>query len=223
VIRGNFESVIPVYMVLEQLSADMRTYKTMTADIESNRFSIELNLKTNRSALEKLKSMKTKVPDKLERDIILQFDIGGGSEYLPLRYQVQALESQIIGIEENIVTNTEKYNHYKNLLALNAKLSAELKNNIPSYYTIQQFHSFLTELRGSYKAAELRDYLSSYIKRVENRISASAPITENPTISPVAKGTAKKSGIVFAVALMISVFAVFLLEGLKQNELRNEK
>ena len=62
----------------------------------------------------------------------------------------------------------------------------------------------------------MNDYLASYIKRIETRISVSAPVSENPKISPIAKGTVKKSAIVFAIALMISVFAVFLLEGLKK-------
>jgi len=218
VIRENFENVIPVYMVREQLSAEMRTYKTKMADIESNRFSIELTLKTNRSALEKLKSMKAQSPDKIERDIILQFDIGGGSEYLPLGYQVQAVESKIVELEKQITTNEGRYSHYKDLLALTEELFAELKNSIASYYTIQQFHSFLSDLVDTYPNNNLKDYLSSYIKRIENRISASAPITENPKISSIAKGTAKKSVIVLVISFMISVLAAFLLEGLKKSQ-----
>jgi len=63
-----------------------------------------------------------------------------------------------------------------------------------------------------------KDYLSSYIKKIENRISASKPVTENPEVYPVARGTAKKSGIVFVIAFMIAVFAVFLREGLEKNK-----
>lgn len=218
VIRENLENVIPVYVVQEQLSADMRTYKTSMADIESNRFSIELALETNRSALEKLKSMKAKTPDKVERDIILQFDVGGRSEYLPLGYQVQAVESKIVELEKQVTTNEGKYSHCKDLLALTEELSAELKNSISSYYTVRQFYSFLTELTGYYKAAELKDYLASYIKRIENRMSASVPVSENPKISPVAKGTVKKTAIVLVISFMISVFAAFLLEGLEKSQ-----
>jgi hypothetical protein len=164
--------------------------------------------------------MKIQAPAKIETDVRLQFDVGGKSEYFPLRYQIQALESQIVGLEESIEANTKKYNYYKNLLVLNEKLSAELKNSISSYYTIRQFHSFLTRLIDDYEAVELKDYLASYIKRIENRISASSPVSENPKISSIAKGTAKKSTIVFAIALMISVFAAFLLEGLKKSQAR---
>jgi len=67
---------------------------------------------------------------------------------------------------------------------------------------------------------ELKDYLNSYIKRIENRIAASVPITENPGTYTISKGTAKKSAVVFAAALMISVFAAFLLEGLKKSQVQ---
>ena len=65
--------------------------------------------------------------------------------------------------------------------------------------------------------------LASYIKKIENRISAGVPVSENPKICSIAKGTTKKIAIVFAIALMLSVFVAFLLEGLKQNKMRNEK
>ena len=54
-------------------------------------------------------------------------------------------------------------------------------------------------------------------KKNEDRIAANVPVTENSTIYAVAKDTVKKSAIVFAVALMISVFASFLLEDLKKK------
>ncbi len=65
--------------------------------------------------------------------------------------------------------------------------------------------------------------MASYIKKIENRISVSAPVSKNPKIYSIAKGTIKKSAIVFAIASMLSVFAAFLLEGFKQNKMRNEK
>jgi len=220
VIRSNLENVISTYMIQEQLSANIRTDKTMMADIESNRFSLELTLKKNKSTLEKLKSIKTQTPDKIESDIILQFDVGGRSEYLPIEYQIQAAESRIIQLEETIKENEEKYKYYKNLLDLNEQLFAEVKNKALSDYTIQQFRLFLLESVKEVEKEELKDYLSSYTKRIENRIAASVPVTENPGTYAVSKGTAKKSAIVFVVALMMSVFVAFLLEGLKKSQVQ---
>jgi len=205
----------PFYMCVKRYGVDI---DAMIADIENNRFSSELTFKKNKSTLEKLKSIKTQTPDKIESDIILQFDVGGRSEYLPIEYQIQAAESRIIQLEETIKENEEKYKYYKNLLDLNEKLFAEVKNKALSDYTIQQFRLFLLESVKEVEKEELKDYLSSYTKRIENRIAASVPVTENPGTYAVSKGTVKKSAIVFAVALMMSVFVAFLLEGLKKSQ-----
>jgi hypothetical protein len=74
----------------------------------------------------------------------------------------------------------------------------------------------LTGLISSYEGKTLKDYLNSYIKKIENRISVSAPVTEKPKVYAVSKGTAKKPVIVFAISLMISIFAAFLSEGLRE-------
>ena len=218
VIRDNLENVIPVYFVEKQLNAATRECRANMADIEKNRFALELDLKTNESILAKLKKIKPDTLAKTESRITLQFDVGDRSEYLPIEYQIQAAESRAIQLEEQITTNEKKYKYYEDLLTLNEKLFAKLNNKTSSYYTIQQFSSFLGGLVDGCKNKELKDYSNSYIKKIENRISASLPITENPSINAVSKGTVKTSGIVFAIALMLSVFVSFLLEGLKKSQ-----
>ena len=218
VIRDNLENVISVYTVEQQLTAAARRLRASVANIEENSFELQLALKTDKAVLAKLKNIKTPTSDGGVSNIALQFDISGKTEYLPVEYQIQATESKITQVEGEIAANEERYGYYKNLLALNEKLLAELKNKTSSYYTIQQFHSFLTALVNSYESKELKNYLNSYIKRIENRISTSAPVTGKPSVSAVARGTAKKSGIVFAVSLMISIFAAFLLEGIQKSQ-----
>jgi len=87
-----------------------------------------------------------------------------------------------------------------------------------SSYTIQEFRFYLIELVKEIEKKELKDYLNSYIKRIENRIDTSMPVAENPSIYAIPKGTAKKSAIVFVVALIMSVFVAFLLEGLEKSQ-----
>ncbi len=123
-------------------------------------------------------------------------------------------------LQGQINANTANYKYFEDLLALTERLAEELKSNISSYYTIQQYRSFLIKLIGDYEAEELKDDLASYIKKIDNRISVSVPISQTPKITSIAKGTVKKSAIVFVVALMISVFASFLLEGLKKIQVQ---
>jgi hypothetical protein len=218
VVRDNLENLIPVYLIEEELNTAATEWRTKMAGIEENKFDLELDLKMNRSILAKLKDIKAGTSDKNESQVTLQFDVGSGGEYLPLGYQIQAAESKIVQLEENIRADGEKYNYYKDLLALNGKLSAELKDKASSHYTIQQFHSFLTNLIDGYNNKKLKGYLNSYIKKIENKISVSAPVTEKPEVYAVPRGTVKKTTIVFAISLMISIFAALLFEGAQKSQ-----
>jgi hypothetical protein len=215
VIRENFEDIVPVYLIERQLNVAADGLKADMADIEKNKFNIELALQMKKSTLEKLKVLKVDSPDKSGMTVI-QFN-SDKNDYLPLEYQIQAKEYQVVEDEQQIMLNEAKYDHDKNLLELNAKLSAELKSNASSFYTIQQFHDFLASLTDSYISTDVKDYLSSLIKRIENRISANIPVNEKPLIDAVSKGTTRKTTIVFMVSFMISIFAAFLIEGIQKS------
>jgi hypothetical protein len=215
VIRENFENIVPIYLIARQLNVAADGLKADMADIEKNKFDIEIALLMKKSTLEKLKVLKVESPDKSGMTVI-QFN-SDKNDYLPLEYQIQAKEFQVVEDEQQIKLNEAKFDHDKNLLELNAKLSAELKSNASSYYTIQQFYDFLVSLTNNYVGTDVKDYLSSLIKRVENRISANVPVNEKPLIDAVSKGTAKKTTIVFMVSFMISIFAAFLIEGIQKS------
>jgi len=221
VCRKNFEQIIPLYSEKEELNKKIINLKENMAAIEEARYTLNLNLERKKSTLEKLKNSGSGSLDRLPSDIILQFNnVGGNSAYLPLPYQIQATETQMINLEEQIRANKEKHKYYADLLDLNDKLISYVKKVIPSYCTLEQFHSFLNNTLEMYKDQELLDYLNAYIKRIENKIASAMPLVEKPKVYPIAKGTVKKSGIVFAVAFMLSVFTAFLLEGLKKSQLK---
>jgi hypothetical protein len=220
VIRDNIEDIFPLYMVQKQLSAYVKEYNNNLADIERNRFGLRLALNDVNEVLAGLKKINAGVPGEKLDNIVLQFNVGEQSQYLPLSYQIQAAESKRIALEGNIKANEENYKYYKDLLDLNHKIFAELNSKLSSDYTIGQYKTFLTGLAAGYEKPQLKDYLSSYVRKIENRISASKPITEKPQINPIAKGTVKKSGKVFVISLMIAVFVAFLLEGLKKGQVK---
>ncbi len=224
VIRDNFEEVAPLYMINEQLLADIRGYNSRLANIESSKFALELDLKNKTEMLAELKKIDVTTLGKKGGEIVLQFDVGGRSQYLPLPYQVQAIESEIVELQGKLKADVANYKYYKDLLDLNAKVLAELNGKLASDndYTINLFELFLMGLTSEYKKQELKDYLASYIKKIENRISVGVPVSENPGVYPVAKGTVKKSAIVFVVALLMSVFVSFLLEGVKNKNKKSQ-
>jgi len=237
VCRNNFEQIIPLYSEREELNNKIISFKEKMAGIEETRYTLNLELERKQSTLEKLKNSGSEDLDKLPSDIILQFNIeplkakdldelykfqnvGSNSAYLPLPYQIQAAETQLINLEEQIRANKEMYTYYTDLLNLNEKLFSYVKKVMPSYSTLEQFHSFLTNTLAEYNENEqqLLDYLKAYIKRIENKIANTIPLVEKPKVYSVAKGTVKKSAIVFVIALMISIFAAFVLEGLKKSQ-----
>jgi hypothetical protein len=220
VCRENFEQIIPLYWEREGLNVKIISLKGKMADIEEERYLLDLQLDRKKSTLEKLKTSGAANTDKLPSDIILQFNnAGGDSAYLPLPYQIQAAETQIINLEEQVRTNKEMHLYYTDLFKINEKLLGHVKEAMPSHYTLEQFRSFLLATLNEYKDAKSIDYLNAYIKSIENKMANALPLIEKPKIVPAAKGTAKKAAIVFAACLMLSVFAAFLMEGIQQKDL----
>jgi hypothetical protein len=217
VVRDDIENVIPLYIFQKQLSTCIIKYNDSLANIEKNRFNLELTLKQINKVLVSLKEVSIGIPANKQDNIVLQFNVGEQSQYLPLDYQIQAAESKKIELEENIKTNEDHYKYYKDLLDLNNKIFAELDSKLTSEYSGKQFKAFLNGLAASCEKPEMKDYLSSYIRNMDNEILTYKPVTEKPRIYPIAKGIVKKSGIVFVISFIISVFAAFLLEGSKKR------
>jgi len=218
VFRENFEQVIPLYSVKEALDDKIINLKEKMAAIEEARYALNQQLDSKKSILKKFKSSGSEGIERLPGGIVIHFDnVIDSSEYLPLPYQIQAAKTHIINLEEQIRTNQENYSYYAKLLGLNHKISNYLKQN----GNIEQYHSFLVRKLEDYKETQqVKDYLSAYTKRFENKMSDKTPIIEEPKVFPIARGTVKKAVITFAVAFLISVFGAFLLEGLQKNQAR---
>ncbi len=216
VIRDNFEKVVPLYWVQEYLSANIRKYKTMMADIDGNRFTQELELQKNRAILVEMKKKNSTKSNLDKTRVFLPFDSGVDFQYLPMEYQIQAIESKLIQFEEKIKESEAKYDYYNVLLAVNEKLLADLKNKMDSNYTIQGFVASLATLRTDSENRASKDFLKSFSRKIENRISISSPVAEEAGIYPVARSIAKKISIIFVLSLMISLLASFLIEALRK-------
>lgn len=214
VCRENFEQIIPIYSLREQVKSKINNLRGKMGDIESSRFNLDQQLKTKQTTLGKLKKTSTSEKIELPNDLVLQFNNAAqNSQYLPIAYQLQALKTQIIDLEEEICSNKENYNYYTKVLELNHRIFDHLQQD----GDIKKYQSSLTDIITDYEdIQELKDYLSAYIKQIENKIAARTPVVEEPRIYSAAKGTVKKSGVVFVTALMVSAFAAFLSEGLKK-------
>lgn len=216
VIRGNFEGIVPLYSVQRDLRKAIARIKGDMASIEENRFQLELALNTHKSTLKKLKQTEPTAKTTSEGDVTLQFDVAGKSEYLPLSYQVQATESKIIGLEEQLEANRRKYNYYEQLVALNEKLLGEIVNRT-SDYSLLDYRDFLRNLAAGYEQGDVADYLNAYLKRIENTVAEYTPVVENPKVYAAPKNVLRWSATVSGISLLVMVLSAFYLEGLEQS------
>jgi len=218
IVRDNYEMNLLMYSVKQELSNNISEFKAKIAEIEENKFSIELELDSQKTILTKLKNMASADSNNIQNGIVLHFDnICENRAYLPWAYQVKATDANIIYIEETIRTNQKKYNHYKALIGLNEKLLDDIRNNTSSHDNVQELHSFLINITGNYQDTELNNYLNTYINKIENVISTYTPLVEKPKIYTVPRDTIKKSTIVFLTLLVITMFLAFLLEAVQKN------
>ena len=219
IVRANFEKLIPMYSVKEALNTAIINFKTNMASIEENRVSLKLELERKKATLVKLRNLEPRDPNRILNSTVLERNnVGRNSGYVSLAHQIQAIKSNIIGLEESIRANHKMYDRYKGLLSVNERLFEQVRDKVSSHYTIQEFHAFLTNIASDYEDEELIGYLNAYIKKIENTISINIPIVEEPRVYLVPKGAVKKAAIVFAVLLMITTFAAFLLEGIQKSQ-----
>ena len=113
---------------------DISKFKAKIAEIEENKFSLELELDSKKAILSELNNRASADQNSIQDSIVLHFDNKHQNNvYLPWAHQVRATKASIIYIEETIRTNQKKYNRYKVLIDLNEKLLDEIKNNTSSY------------------------------------------------------------------------------------------
>ena len=217
IVKDNFENIIPMYSIRQELNTIITDLKTEMAEMEQNRFEMSLEVKNKKAILTKLRDIKPDDSEKAANDITLQFEnVGRNSAYLPLPYQIQATESLLITLEESIKSDEEKYSYYDSVLKLNERIFDEIRKKKTPYYSTRQFHPFLLGIVDEYNK-EIQDYLKAYTKKIENTMFANIPVIEEPKIYPVPKGTIRKSSVVFAISLIVMTFAAFLLEAVDKG------
>lgn len=225
VVTANFEHVLPMYAIRNDLKELIRRFKVMAADIEDNRFTLDMDLQREQARREKLKALEGGQPSsdskseirnsnsQPEDRLVLQFtDVKSSREFLPLPYQIQAVQSKIIDLQETIRGNEDKYTYCVGVLELSDKLLNQVEQSILTHYTVQQFLGFVGEQLLACKDKAQADFLKSYIRRTENLVLVSTRAGQSPVIYPVPKHLVGTSLLVFIAAMMVTIFAAVVLE-----------
>ncbi len=213
VITGNIENVLPLYDIRNALKESIQQFKTCVAEIEDTRFTLLLDLEKEKAKLEKLQNLEGAPLEGSARDVVLQFtDIQSSREFLPLSYQVRAVQSRIIDLQETLTSDAEKYDHYLQVLDLNDKLLDTLDASLLTDYTAGQFLQFLGEQLPACQDKAVSDYLKSYIRKTENLIQVNTRAGEKPVVYPVARHIARNGVLTLVLFLMVAAFSAVLLE-----------
>ena len=221
IFRFNFDQIVLLYLEKDKLTNTIISLKSDMADIEGMRFTLNQQLERKKSTLEKLKNSASDPAAKQTDGIVLRFDSdSGSSDYLPLSYQIQAVRTQLINLEEDIRSESEQYAYSAVLLALNETLLEHLNRAASDRFTMEKFHAFLTETQARYPldSDPLKDYLNAYIKRIENEIASSVPLVETPMLYAIPNGALKKTAVVLSLAFILSIMGAFLRDGLQQRK-----
>ncbi|MEN6578787.1 MAG: hypothetical protein ABFD90_20760 [Phycisphaerales bacterium] len=213
IVMGNIESVLPIYDIRKDLKESIQRYRLLAAEIEDNRFTLTLDLQKEQTKLEKLTAVGGATPEAALGGIVLQFnDVQNSREFLPLSYQVRAVQSRIIDMRETLAANAKKYEFYLKVLDLNGRLLSRIEESVLTYYTAEQFVASLQEQLQSCEEDALSDHLKSYIRKTQNLVLVNTRAGEKPVVYPVRKGVVKNSGLAFAVSLMVAMFTAVLSE-----------
>jgi hypothetical protein len=242
VVTGNMESVLPLYDVRNQLRESLQKLREDAAKIEGDRFTLSLDLQKEKAKLEKLQALQEAPGEAAAGAIILQFsgetappafqrmrgagpktgapqEILGNSaekyssyEFLPVSYQIRAVQSKIIDVQETLANDAEKYNFYLQVLDLDNRLLAKIEESLLTYYTAQQYLGFLDEQLRACTDPAVADHLKSYLRKTENLVQVSTRAGEKPVVFPVPKGVVKNAVLAFLLFLMIAMFTAVLLE-----------
>ncbi len=134
IMTDNVESILPLYDIRNELKESIQRYQLLAAQVEDNRFALTVDLQTEQAKLEKLKALDGATAQGPQANIVLQFtDVKNSSEFLPLSSQILAVQSRIIGLQETLASDTEKYGFYLKVLDLNDKLLKQIEESFDGY------------------------------------------------------------------------------------------
>ena len=172
-----------------------------------------MDLQKEQAKLTKLKAVDGVGTEAAQGNVVLQFsDVEKSREFLPLPYQIRAIQSKIIDLQETLASDTEKYAFYLQVLALDDRLLSRIEESLLTYYTVPQFLAFLGEQLQECKEQALSDHLKSYIRKTENLVLVNTRAGEKPVVHPMSQEVAKNSVLAFVLFLMVAMFAAVLSE-----------
>jgi len=213
VITANFENVLPIYDIRNDLIESIQEFEELAAEIADGRFTLTVELQKEKTRLEKLSSLANPPAETAQSNVVLQFtEVAESREFLPLSLQRDAVQSKIIDLQETLNSDEEVYSYYLKVLELNDRLLSEIEGKLLVYYTVPEFLDFLNEQLQACDENTMVDYLKSYIRKTRSLTLINTRAGEQPIVYPVPKYVLKRGVLALIVFLMIMIFVAVVLE-----------
>jgi hypothetical protein len=213
IITDNIENVLPIYNVRADLKETIRQLMTDAAEIEDNRFTISLDLQQEQARLAKMKGVDGPAAGAAQDNLVLQMSNDPNNrEMLPWPYQLRAVQSRMIELEEGLKGDQQKLDYYVKILDLNNRILRTVESRLLTEYTVGEFIGYLDGELQQAKDTDVSDYLRSYIRKTQNLIFVSTRAGEKPIVEPVKRHAVQRTVLTFIVLLMAMTFVAVALE-----------
>ncbi len=216
IVRENMENVLVLHDIINALLQAVSETRSRMAEVEENRFTRDLALSRQKSTLERLKQLE-QLPTVDGGAIALQFSLVGQTEFLPLSFHISSTEKNIVELEEQARWDAQTYEYHRNLLGVQNDLLGAATSVLQSSRSPEEFVRYVSQEAQDQPTAEIRDYLAAYMKRLENRVSTRAPVTELPSVRRTTAGRLRTMGVIMSACLIAFIGAAFVAEAVGQG------
>ena len=214
IMRQNFEKEMPMYEVHDHLSGEIYNLNLDLAAIEKNRHQLKLTLERDQETLARMKKIIASSGSRNSSyDINITFEnINEEDRFLPLGLQVQAYESEVARVIEKMADAERRYDLQMRWRTIANQIYSEVGDNLGKPYGIDDYLEYLNQKMNSLESPEEGDLLKAHIIAITNLGLTRRPLTRDPGVQPLARGTVFKTAVAFAFMLMVMVLFVTFLE-----------
>lgn len=219
VIRRYFEQFVQLYSFRESLLRQEINWRSQITLLEEEIVGMELQIEIQKALFERFSGMSVIGNEANvfhEREWIEgQFDLGQKTEFLPISYQIRAAQIRIAQLEEEREGKKVLRSRYDHMLSVIDFLLTELCA-ISSDNTLDRLHDRLVEILNAEKDETTEQFLSSFRRNVENRITSFQLAVPGP-VSLIALDRLRIGFLTLIGALVLSVVVVLLWEGIRSS------
>jgi hypothetical protein len=149
--------------------------------------------------------------------VVLNFDLGGKGEFLPLATQVTASQVRLIEIQEKQVRHDRDLAFQQARLGLLTQLRGQL-TGLPPDQSIVRVREYLQQARAGQEGAALADVAASLLSAHEDLVATLEPVNPQPRILTGSLKIPQRVGLTLAGTLVALTLLVWLAAVLRRSQ-----